>query len=83
MEGVVHIEFLDQGQAVDSENSNSDVFGGIRTQSCNTTMRTRTSRQTQDALRQLELTTLLHLAYSPNLAPFVSPTQEKPGGQSL
>ena len=28
-----------------------------------------TSRQTQDALRQLELTTLPHPAYSPDLAP--------------
>ncbi|GFS27714.1 histone-lysine N-methyltransferase SETMAR [Elysia marginata] len=28
-----------------------------------------TSRQTQDALRQLELTTLLHPAHSPDIAP--------------
>ena len=80
MEGVVHMEFLEQGQTVNSEryisthselsNSDSDVFGVIRTQSCNTTMRApHTSRQTQDALRQLELTTLPHPAYSPDLAP--------------
>ncbi|GFO40821.1 histone-lysine N-methyltransferase SETMAR [Plakobranchus ocellatus] len=31
--------------------------------------RPHTSRQTQDALRQLELTTLPHPAYSPDLAP--------------
>ena len=51
MEGVVHMEFLEQGQTVNSEryfqhselsNSDSDVFGVIRTQSCNTTMRART-----------------------------------------
>ncbi|GFO28214.1 histone-lysine N-methyltransferase SETMAR [Plakobranchus ocellatus] len=45
-EGVVHMEFLEQGQTVNSERyifqhselSDSDVFGVIRTQSCNTTM---------------------------------------------
>ncbi|GFR58545.1 transposase [Elysia marginata] len=34
--GVVHIEFLEQGQTV-----NSDVFSVLRTQSCKTTMRAR------------------------------------------
>ncbi|GFN90358.1 histone-lysine N-methyltransferase SETMAR [Plakobranchus ocellatus] len=51
MERVVHMEFLEQGQTVNSEryistlrlsNSDSDVFGVIRTQSCDTTMRART-----------------------------------------
>ncbi|GFO18848.1 histone-lysine N-methyltransferase SETMAR [Plakobranchus ocellatus] len=51
MEGVVHMEFLEQGQTVNSEryistlrvsNSDSDVFGVIRTQSCNMIMRART-----------------------------------------
>ncbi|GFO07314.1 histone-lysine N-methyltransferase SETMAR [Plakobranchus ocellatus] len=49
--------------------------------------RPHTSRQTQDALRQLELATLPQPAYSPALAPltiiFVSPTQEVPEGPSL
>ncbi|GFN74186.1 hypothetical protein PoB_000069200 [Plakobranchus ocellatus] len=50
------------------EIADSDVFGVIRTQSCNNA-RPHTSRQTQDALSQLDLTTLLHSAYSPDLAP--------------
>ncbi|GFR85931.1 histone-lysine N-methyltransferase SETMAR [Elysia marginata] len=32
--------------------------------------RPHTSRQTQDAIRQLELTTLPHPAHSPDLAPY-------------
>ncbi|GFR73434.1 transposase [Elysia marginata] len=53
MEGVVHMGFLEQGQTENSERYfsfstlralklDSDVFGVIRTQSCNMTMRTRT-----------------------------------------
>ncbi|GFR88865.1 hypothetical protein ElyMa_006110100 [Elysia marginata] len=47
MEGVVHKEFLEHGQTVNSErciqhfelsNPDSDVFGVMKTQSCNTKM---------------------------------------------
>ncbi|GFO00852.1 histone-lysine N-methyltransferase SETMAR [Plakobranchus ocellatus] len=67
MEEVVHMEFLEQGRTVNSEryisnsklsNSDSDVFLQ-HNNAC-----PHTSSQTQDALRQLELTTLPHLAYS-------------------
>ncbi|GFR90503.1 transposase [Elysia marginata] len=54
MEGVVHMKFLKQGETVNYENDNA---------------RPHTSRKIQDALRQLELTTLPHLAIIPDLAP--------------
>ncbi|GFN85613.1 histone-lysine N-methyltransferase SETMAR [Plakobranchus ocellatus] len=63
MEGVVHMEFPEQGQTVNYER----YISTLRVQHDNA--RPHTSRQTQDALKQLELTTLPHLAYSPNLAP--------------
>ncbi|GFO12708.1 transposase [Plakobranchus ocellatus] len=79
MEGVVHMEFLVQGQTVNSERYISTLralklkLRRIRRDKDSILQhdnaRPHTSRQTQDALRQLELTTLPHPAYSPNLAP--------------
>ena len=81
MEGVVHMEFLEQGQTVNCEpyfqhselsNSDSDVFGVMRTHPIqqHDNEHPQSSRQTHDAIRQLELKTLPHHAYSPDLAPF-------------
>ncbi|GFO14068.1 histone-lysine N-methyltransferase SETMAR [Plakobranchus ocellatus] len=97
MEGVVHMGLLEQGQTVNSERYISTLQAlKLRLRSVPRdkdsilqpdNARPHTSRQTQDALRQLELTTLPHPAYSPDLAPsdyyFVSPTQEVPEGPSL
>ncbi|GFN92479.1 transposase [Plakobranchus ocellatus] len=79
MEGVVHVEFLEQGQTVNSERYISTfralkfrlrrVWRGKDSILQHDKARPHTSRQTQDALRQLELTTLPHPAYSPDLAP--------------
>ncbi|GFO43443.1 histone-lysine N-methyltransferase SETMAR [Plakobranchus ocellatus] len=81
MEGMVHMEFLEQGQTVISERHISAPrtlklrLIRIRRDKDSILMqhdnaRPHTSCQTQDALRQLELTTLPHPAYSPNLAPY-------------
>ena len=79
MEGVVHMEFLEQGQTVNSERYISTLravklrLRRIRRDKDSILQhdnaRPHTSRQTQVALRQLELTTLPHPAYSPDLAP--------------
>ncbi|GFN95465.1 transposase [Plakobranchus ocellatus] len=79
MEGVVHMEFLEQGQTVNSERYISTLralklrLRRVRRDKDSILQhdnaRPHTSRQTQDALRQLELTTLPHPAYSPELAP--------------
>ncbi|GFO30326.1 transposase [Plakobranchus ocellatus] len=79
MKGVVHMEFLEHGQTVNSERYIStlqalklrlrSVLGDKDSILQYNNARQHTSRQTQYALRQLELTTLLHPAYSPNLAP--------------
>ncbi|GFR85196.1 histone-lysine N-methyltransferase SETMAR [Elysia marginata] len=79
MGGVLYEEFLEQGQTVNSKRYIS-TFQAIKLrlrrvrrnkdsilQLYNT--RPHTRRQTQDALRQLELTTLPHSAHSPGLAP--------------
>ncbi|GFN73868.1 histone-lysine N-methyltransferase SETMAR [Plakobranchus ocellatus] len=91
MEGVVHMEFLEQGQTVNSERYNSTLRAlKLRLRRVRRDMdlilqhdnaRPHTSLQTQDALRQLELTTLPHPILPPLL--FVSPTQEVPEGPSL
>ena len=77
MEGVVHMEFLEQGQTVNSERYVSTLKLRLRRvrdgkedsilQHDNA--RPHTSRQTQDALRQMELPILPHPAYSRDLAP--------------
>ncbi|GFO46596.1 histone-lysine N-methyltransferase SETMAR [Plakobranchus ocellatus] len=77
MEGVVHMKFLEQGQTVNSERYISTLQAlKLRRVRCDKdsilqhdNARPQISRQTQDALRQLELTTLPHAAYSPDLAP--------------
>ncbi|GFO14731.1 transposase [Plakobranchus ocellatus] len=79
MEGVVHMEFLEQGQTVNSERFISTLRAlKLRLRRVwrdkdsilqHDNARLHTSRQTQDALSQLELTTLPHPAYSPDLAP--------------
>ncbi|GFO02178.1 histone-lysine N-methyltransferase SETMAR [Plakobranchus ocellatus] len=77
MEGVVHMEFLEQGQTVNSERYISTLralkLRRVRPDKDSilqhANARPHTSRQTQDALMQLELTTLPHPAYSPDLAP--------------
>ncbi|GFO02717.1 histone-lysine N-methyltransferase SETMAR [Plakobranchus ocellatus] len=79
MERVVHMEFLEQKQTVNSERYISTLralklrLGRIRRDKDSILQhdnaRPHTSLQTQDALRQLELTTLPHRAYSPDLAP--------------
>ncbi|GFO50446.1 mariner mos1 transposase [Plakobranchus ocellatus] len=77
MEGVVHMEFLEQGQTVNSERYIS-TLRALRLRRVrrdkdsflqHDNARPHTGRHTQDALRQLELTTLPHPAYSPDLAP--------------
>ncbi|GFN82128.1 histone-lysine N-methyltransferase SETMAR [Plakobranchus ocellatus] len=76
MEGMVHMEFLEQGQTERYISTLRVLKLRLRRvrrdkdsilQHDNA--RPHTSRQTQDALRQLELTTLPHPAYSPDLAP--------------
>ncbi|GFO00913.1 transposase [Plakobranchus ocellatus] len=86
-------EFLEQGQTVNSERYISTLralklrLRRVRRdkdsilQYCNA--HPHTSRQTQDALRQIELTTLPHLAYSPSDYYLSSPTQEVTEGPSL
>ncbi|GFO19360.1 transposase [Plakobranchus ocellatus] len=81
MEGLVHVEFLEQGLTVNSERYISTFralklrFRRVRRDKDSILQhdnaRPHTSRQTQDALSQLELTTLPHPAYfnSPDLAP--------------
>ena len=75
------MEFLEQGQTVNSERYISTlrtpkrrlrrVRGDKNSILQHDNARPHTSRQTQDALRQMELTTLPHPAYSPDLAPSV------------
>ena len=79
MKGVVHIEFLKQGHAVNSEKYISTlrtlkarlrrVRSGRDSILQHDNARPQTSRQTQDALAQLKLPALPHPAYSPDLAP--------------
>ncbi|GFO25256.1 transposase [Plakobranchus ocellatus] len=79
MEGVVHMKFLEQGQTVNSERYISTLQALKLRLRCvrhdkdlilqHDNARPHISRQTQDALRQLELTTLPHPAYSSDLAP--------------
>ncbi|GFO17235.1 histone-lysine N-methyltransferase SETMAR [Plakobranchus ocellatus] len=79
MEGVVHIEFLERGCTVNFERYISTLralklrLRRVRRDKDSILQhdnaRPHTSRQTQDALRQLDLTTLSHPAYSPDLAP--------------
>ncbi|GFR64893.1 histone-lysine N-methyltransferase SETMAR [Elysia marginata] len=81
MGGVFHMDFLEQGHTVNSERYTSISTlqalklrlrrvrrdkGSIQQHD---NARPLTSRQTQDALRQLELTDRSHPAYSPDLAP--------------
>ncbi|GFO04081.1 transposase [Plakobranchus ocellatus] len=71
------MEFLEEGQIVNSERYISTLravkLRRVRRDKDSILQhdnaRPHTSRQTQDALRQLELTTLPHSAYSPDLAP--------------
>ncbi|GFN83375.1 histone-lysine N-methyltransferase SETMAR [Plakobranchus ocellatus] len=80
MEGVVYMGFLEQGQTVNSERYISTLralklrLRRVRRDKDSIlqhdNLRPHTSRQTQEALRQLELTTLPHPAYSSDLAPF-------------
>ena len=81
MEGIVHIEFLEQGTTINSERYVStlralkgrlrrvqqDKVKDVVIQHDNA--RPHTSRQTQCALQQLELPTIPHPPYSPDLAP--------------
>ena len=79
MKGVVHMEFLKQGHAVNSEQYISTLrtlqarLRRVRTGRDSIlkhdNARPHTSRQTQDALAQLKLPALPHPAYSPDLAP--------------
>ena len=79
MKGVVHMEFLKQGHAVNSEKCISTlrtlkarlrrVRSGRDSILQHDNARPHTSRQTQDALAQLKLPALPHPAYSPDLAP--------------
>ena len=81
MEGIVHIEFLEQGTTINLERYVStlralkgrirrvrqDKVKDVVIQHDNA--RPHTSRQTQCALQQLELPTIPHPPYSPDLAP--------------
>ena len=81
MEGIVHIEFLEKGNTVNSEQYVStlralkarirrvrrDKLGEAILHHDNA--RPHTSRKTQYALEQLEFPTLPHPPYSPDLAP--------------
>ena len=81
MEAIVHIEFLEQGTTINSERYVStlralkgrlrrvqqDKVKDVAIQHDNA--RPHTSRQTQCALQQLELPTIPHPPYSPDLAP--------------
>ncbi|GFN85425.1 histone-lysine N-methyltransferase SETMAR [Plakobranchus ocellatus] len=78
MEGVVHMEFLEQGQTVNSERYIS-TFRALKLRLRRVrrdkdsilqhdNAHPHTSRQTQGALKQLELTALPHPAYSADLA---------------
>ncbi|RUS74423.1 hypothetical protein EGW08_017817 [Elysia chlorotica] len=81
MEGIVHIEFLEQGTTINSERYVStlralkgrlrrvrqDKVKDVVIQHDNA--RPHTSRLTQCALQQLELPTIPHPPYSPDLAP--------------
>ncbi|GFN90119.1 transposase [Plakobranchus ocellatus] len=79
MEGMVYMGFLEQGQTVNSERYISTLralklrLRRVRRDKDSIVQhdnpRLHTSRQTQEALRQLELTTLPHPAYSADLAP--------------
>ncbi|GFS02046.1 transposase [Elysia marginata] len=70
------MKFLEQGQTVNSERYISTVRALKLRRVCHDkdsilqhdNARPHTSRQTQDGFRQLELTTLPYLAYSPDLA---------------
>ncbi|GFS21661.1 mariner mos1 transposase [Elysia marginata] len=78
MEGVVHMEYLEQGQTLNSERYISilrplklrlrcvrqDKDSILQPENAHP----HSCRQTQDAFRQLELTTLPQLACSPDLA---------------
>ncbi|GFR96344.1 histone-lysine N-methyltransferase SETMAR [Elysia marginata] len=97
MEGVVQMKFLEQGQTVNSERYISTlralklILGRVQRDTDSILQhgnaRTPTSRQTQNALRQLELTILTHPAYSPDLAPsdycLYPQLKEIPEGPSL
>ena len=81
MEGIIHIEFMEQGTTIDSEiyvstlpalkgrlrRVRQDKVKDVVIQHDNA--RPHTSRQTQCALQQLELPTIPHPPYSPDLAP--------------
>ena len=81
MKGVVHMELIKQGHTVNSEKYISTlrtlkvrlrrVRSGRDSILQYDNARPHTSRQTQDALAQLKLPALPHLAYSPDLAPSV------------
>ncbi|GFR70173.1 histone-lysine N-methyltransferase SETMAR [Elysia marginata] len=78
MKGVVHMKFLDKGQTVNSERYISTLQAlklGLRRfwRDKDSTLQHNnvhpyTSHKTHDTLRQLELTTLPHPVYSPDLA---------------
>ncbi|GFR67893.1 histone-lysine N-methyltransferase SETMAR [Elysia marginata] len=79
IEGVVHMEYLEQGRTVNSERYISTlralklrlrrVRRGKDSILQHDIARPHTSRQSQDAVRQLEFATLPYPAYSPDLAP--------------
>ena len=80
MEGIVHIEFLEQGTTINSESYVSTLralkgrLRRVRQDKVKDVIqhdnaRPHTSRQTQGASQQLELPTIPHPPYSPDLAP--------------
>ena len=81
MEGIVHIEFLEQGTTINSERYVSTLralkgrLRRVRQEKVKDVViqhdnaRPHTSCQTQCALQQLELPTIPHPPYSPDLAP--------------
>ncbi|GFR57520.1 transposase [Elysia marginata] len=80
MEGIVHIEFLEQGTTINSERYVSTLRAlkgrlrrvlqdKVKDVIQHDNARPHTSRQTQCALQQLELPTIPHPPYSPDLAP--------------
>ncbi|GFS24455.1 transposase [Elysia marginata] len=76
MEGIVHIEFLEQGTTINSERYVStlralkDRLRWVRQDKVkDVVIQHDNARQTQCALQQLELPTIPHPPYSPDLAP--------------
>ena len=77
MEGIVHIEFLEQGTTINSERCVSTLRalkGRLRRVRHDKVIRhdnarPHTSRQTQCTLQQLERPTIPHPPYSPDLGP--------------